>query len=122
MSDLEQEDDGLEALFAKARATPPTVPDALMARVLSDAVTVQPRSRRGWRAGWRALGGAPGLGGLVTATCVGFWLGVAPPASLPDYSGQLLGGADTAALTAETYAETEPSGFGWDFEEGEING
>lgn len=136
MNDLDKDDDALDILFANARATPPDVPDALMARILSDAADVQPEGRKGWRGWWRSLGGAPGLGGLVTATCVGFWLGVAPPAVLPDLSGQLLGQASTLALDAETGrvtdtgtdtgtdigTETEVAGFGWYFEESDTNG
>ena len=107
----------LDALFDQARATPPQVPQALVARVLADAQAVQPQpAGQGWRALLKALGGAPGLGGLITASCMGFWLGVAPPAALPDLAGYLIDGAtdqdadvlDGAVLTA----------FGWDIEEG----
>lgn len=107
----------LDALFDQARATPPEVPQALMARVLAEAQAAQPRpARQGWHAWLKALGGAPGLGGLITASCMGFWLGVAPPEALPDLAGYLLetdstygaGELDSPVLTA----------FGWDIEEG----
>lgn len=118
-----KDDDALEMMFAQARATPPAVPEALMARVVADAVAAQPR--QGWRAWLAGLGGLPGLGGLVTATCVGFWLGVAPPMGLPDVAGFMLGTEvlGTEVLGAEMFDEgdfTSPSlnGFGWDVDEG----
>ena len=55
----------------------PQVPDALMARVLTDGLAMQPgpggvaaaAPRRGWLAG--LLGGWQSVGGLVAATCAG---------------------------------------------------
>ena len=92
--------------------TPPAhVKEALMARVLADAQALQPvapEAGQGW-SGWLALvGGLPALGGLVTATCVGFWIGVAPPEALPDLGAWVMG----------TEADAEVYGFGWDIEEG----
>tara|TARA_R110002094_G_scaffold40798_4_gene53175 strand:- start:1689 stop:2042 length:354 start_codon:yes stop_codon:yes gene_type:complete len=105
----------VEAFFADARATPPQVPAALMQRVLEDAEALRPYAGPiGWRGWFRLLGGAPGVGGLVTATCVGIWLGVAPPNVLPDLAGEFL---DT---TAEFSDESDPgdlTGFGWVLEE-----
>ena len=97
----------LEDFLAAARAAPPQVPEALMARVMADAGLI-----RGWFA---ALGGLPGLGGLITATCVGFWLGLAPPDGLPDLAAGLLG--STAELEQLLGAPGE-TGFGWDIGEG----
>ncbi|QFT59248.1 hypothetical protein FIU94_10465 [Sulfitobacter sp. THAF37] len=115
MTKTEHDDAGLEALFAEARAHPPRVPDRLLARVAEDAQRLQPRAaratqRRGW---WAVLGGLPGLGGLVTATCVGFWLGVAPPEGVPDFADQMLGSQAVAEEAVPDF-----SGFGWDSEEG----
>ncbi|MEW9919426.1 hypothetical protein AB2B41_07420 [Marimonas sp. MJW-29] len=108
--------DRLEALFEVARARPPEVPGALMARVLADAGALQPKARAaGWRGWIAALGGMPALGGLVTATCVGFWLGVAPPEGLPDLAAAVLGGD---ALAEEALDAPGLSGFGWDIGEG----
>lgn len=110
----------LESLFEEARANPPTVSDALMARIVTEAQAVQPRpARRGIGQWIAAVGGLPGLGGLVTATCVGFWLGFAPPEAVPDLAGVILG--------SETYAELDDGeievfGFGWDVEEGQADG
>lgn len=109
MSETDNHDDVLEALFAEARATPPKVPQALLARVMADAEHARVAPRAGFQGWWRALGGAPGLGGLVTATCVGFWLGVAPPAGLPDLGNQILG---QDSLSEDITADI--SGFGWD--------
>ncbi len=107
-------DDALEALFEEARANPPAVPEGLMTRVAADAEWMQPR-RSSWRDWLANLGGLPGLGGLITASCVGFWLGVAPPEGIPDLAGSVLG--------AEILLEEDLNGgtldaFGWDIEEG----
>ena len=107
-------DDDLDTLFDTARAQPPKVPADLMQRVMQDAAHVQQAGQAGtgWR-GWIALlGGARGVSGLITATCVGFWIGVAPPQALPDFGALVLGQA-----TVES-AEEDTSLFGWDIEEG----
>lgn len=114
------DDQGLETLFAAERVAPPEVPDALMARVLLDAAALQNVPRAGMFARlWAGLGGAPGMGGLVTATCVGFWLGVAPPEVFPDLAGAMLGIQDV--LLADAGGEGL-SGFGWDIEDGDQDG
>lgn len=107
-------DNDLDTLFDAARAETPEVPQALMARVMADAARAVPTSSHGWRGWLAALGGAPGLGGLVTATCVGFWIGVAPPQGLPDVADLVLG-QDTFELVE---SETDSGLFGWDIEEG----
>ena len=106
----------LEALFVAERANPPVVSDALMQRILVDADTLQSKPLRNpFTRLFRALGGAPGMGGLVTATCVGFWLGFAPPQGLPDVAGQLMGIEQAAQSDV---ADADMVGFGWDIEEG----
>lgn len=113
----------LEDLFAQARAAPPALPEALMARVLADAQAVQPASSAGRAArdglrGWlRRLGGAPGLSGLVAATCVGFWLGVAPPFGVPDLAGSVIG-FDVTLDSGSAETSLSMLGFGWDTEDG----
>jgi hypothetical protein len=108
-------DDILEGLFEQARATPPEVPDALMARVLADAQAVQPTAQSSrWRDWLAVFGGLPALGGLVTATCVGFWIGLAPPAGLPDLGAAVFGVQSASDDGFESIAMT---GFGWDIEE-----
>ena len=119
MTDDRQNDDAaLEALFEHARATPPQVPAALTSRVLADARAAQPvPRRRGWRALVHAIGGVPALGGLVSATVVGFWLGVAPPEAIPDLAGQLWLATDSATAL-DTADAQDMATFGWDIEEG----
>jgi len=117
----DSQDDPLEMLFQQARADPPRVPEALMARVLADAQALQPDAARPvsrWRALLRAVGGGPALGGLVTASCLGFWLGVAPPAGMPDLAGQVLGQQDDASYDTSYDAAGDVAGFGWDQDEG----
>lgn len=109
--------DTLEILFEEARSAPALLPDGLMDRILADAVAQQPApALRGWRAVWRAIGGAPAFGGLVTAAVVGFWIGVAPPSALPDIAAQIITGTSFAALDTDSGAEL--TAFGWDIEEG----
>ena len=60
-----------------------------------------------------ALGGWRGMGGLVAATCAGFWIGVALPLGL---TGAGAAGADTFDLS-QAYAADGFSAFGWDMEE-----
>ena len=112
-----QDELALEGLFQEARAMAPVVPAALAARVLVDAQSLQPAPKRaGLSALWQSWGGARGLAGLLSATVVGVWLGVSPPASLPDFAGTLV----YASWNVEDGFEDSPylSGFGWDFEEG----
>jgi hypothetical protein len=73
----------LEALLDAARAAPPQMSDALVARMAADAQAHLPRPAL-WRRIVEAVGGPAGLGGLVTATVAGFWLGVAPPVDTVD--------------------------------------
>lgn len=86
------DDQSLDALFDAARAAPPKVPEALMARVTADAATQMP-VQRGFGARLQrvlaGLGGMPALGGMITASCVGFWMGLAPPEGLPDLSAAI---------------------------------
>jgi len=115
-------DDALEAMFDTARAAPPEMPEGLMARVIADAGAVQP-ARSIWarlfEGPLEGVGGIPGLGGLVTATCVGVWLGVAPPANVPDLAGQILGVETLLEDEWDTVDMTEGlTSFGWDMEEG----
>lgn len=111
------EETKLEALFAQARHTP--VPPELMTRVLADAEVLQPvrHAKLSWSqrlatglqgrfAGWSVMGG------MAAASCVGFWIGVNPPAALDALSLPL-----TGVVLGEA---AEVSGFGWDLEEADI--
>lgn len=92
--------------------------DALMARVMQDAMDALPapggarRAEPWWRQIIDGLGGAMAVGGLVAAAATGFVVG--------------LGGLDTMGLESlwpvnyETYYEGQDAltAFGWDIEEG----
>ncbi|MCX7560843.1 hypothetical protein OS190_14800 [Sulfitobacter sp. F26204] len=120
MDDDKMADVALEAMFQEARRTPAEVPARLMARVLADAEAVQPMAPRGeWRRWLGGLGGLQGLGGLITACCMGFWLGVAPPQGLPDLAGAMFGvQADQVDALDEDFDGGVLTAFGWDIEEG----
>ncbi|WP_299678993.1 hypothetical protein [uncultured Roseobacter sp.] len=107
--------DALEAFFEAARAAPPQVPKALMARVLEDAQEAQAPVRVPiWTRLGEVLGGWQGLSGLAAATCAGLWIGWSPPQALPD-AGALIFGYGSTELLSNT---AELTSFGWDLEEG----
>lgn len=117
-----RDDAALEGLFQRARSAPPEVPAALMARVLADAQEQQPAPVQSiWRTLWHSIGGSAGLSGLVTATLVGVWIGVAPPDQVPDIAAGLI---DTDYTFAETGTDltqddlSDVTAFGWDIGEG----
>lgn len=98
-------DDMLDDLFAQARRQDVSPSDDLIARVLADAVAVQPSpvAQVGTEAGlWTrimdAIGGWPALSGLAAATVAGVWIGAAPPASVSDLTASLLGDAVSVDL------------------------
>ncbi len=108
----------LEDLFAEAQSQPAEPSPAFMARVLADADEEQAGfataelanapAATGFslRAVFATLGGWPALGGLVTATAVGIWLGTTSLTGVSDtaatylYGDSALGGlnADYAWL------------------------
>lgn len=71
------EDDALEAAFSLMSATPPDVPDALLKRVMADAMAEMPKPDRVpiWRNVLGTLGGWPAIAGLTATACVGVWMG-----------------------------------------------
>lgn len=97
----------LEALFEDARAQPPQMSGGLVARIAADAVAQMPTLPL-WRRAMAAVGGPAGLGGLVTATVAGFWIGVAPPAETVDPLA-LFGTPETVA----DYDLTDLTGVDW---------
>ena len=110
---MTQPDDfDLEAAFDAARAQPPQMPDGLLMRIVADGEAAQPALPL-WRRLIAAVGGPAGVGGLVTATVAGFWLGVAPPLDTVDPI-MLIGTVDMAGDDGMT----DLLGFGWDSEEG----
>ncbi|MEL6100851.1 MAG: hypothetical protein AAFY74_11290 [Pseudomonadota bacterium] len=78
----------IEALLDSLAESGPEPSDALVARVMEDALARQsqvwqPRQRDGFLSQlFSALGGWGGLGGLVAATCAGVYVGVSPPDGL----------------------------------------
>lgn len=120
MADKEFENNDLTVFFDAAKDLPLTPPNALMARVLEDAIAAQPvavspRARpllaRRWREFTRAVGGWPAMAGLATATVAGVWLGVAPPAVLPDATNAYLD------LGGSSYLVDAASDLGFDLVE-----
>lgn len=135
MTDRDPASTRLEALLDAARAQEPTLPDGLRARMLADAEALrpntqtrpetrpetgpetgprtQPRPRAAAPGLWTQLGGLlggwPGLGGLATACAAGLWLGLAPPAMMPDPVDLVLGQAEVdpmlPAVVAGLWAE-----------------
>lgn len=99
--------DMLDDIFAHARAVAPTPSDDLVARVLADAKAAgkevaAPAPRPGFFAGLLdVVGGWPSVGGLVAATVAGIWVGVAPPASVEDFTASTFGDAVTIGVFAE---------------------
>lgn len=113
----------LDALLDQARETQVPDPSAdFLARVLSDAQEVQDgfapalperQPRPGlWAQLLGAIGGWPAMGGLVTATVTGVWIGVSPPQSLSDTVTPYLEGAGLA--TSSDYVLDPFDGFGLD--------
>ncbi|UOA26571.1 hypothetical protein DSM107133_01273 [Pseudosulfitobacter sp. DSM 107133] len=119
-------DAALDALLQQTQA--PQVSDTLMAQVLEAGLAHQPAPggatpapapARLWQRLTDALGGWQAMGGLVAATCAGFWIGVSPPQYLPDAALSLLG-EETVYETTDT---SEVTAYGWVVDEGtEIDG
>lgn len=111
----------LDEMLDRAASQDMDVPPDLMSRVLLDADALQPRPQlQGatkrlsvWQRVSEAFGGWPAMGGLVAATCAGFWIGFSDVTDLE--TGRLLLLGDQDAWLSEEAAEI--SGFGWDLEE-----
>ena len=96
------ERDGLDDLFAEARGTTPLPSEALMARVLADAMEVQPRAVRAvapvvmrgpgmWARLSALFGGAGALAGMGTAAMAGLFIGFVQPEGLSVLGDAVLG-------------------------------
>lgn len=95
--------DDLDALFATARSADVTPSDALMARVMADAVALQPKPApmvravvqgTGFWAGLAALFGGGGvLAGLGSVAMAGFFVGFVQPDSVMSLADGLLAGS-----------------------------
>ncbi len=107
MADKDIENNDLALFFDAAKEMPPTPPNGLMRRVLDDAIATQPDVValrrpplliRRWHEFARAVGGWPAMAGFATATVAGVWLGVMPPAVLPDATSAYLDLGDNSYL------------------------
>lgn len=98
----------LDDLFAEARELAPKPSAALVARVLADAEsprTATPIRKRGlMERMFDMIGGWPAAGGLLAATIAGLWIGVAPPASVEDFSASLMGDPVSVGLFVDELA------------------
>ncbi len=103
MQDRDTEFDDLDALFSAARARPAQPSEALMGRVLSDAVALQPVSPAFvaaaapapvglWRGVIEFFGGFGALAGMGSAAAAGLLIGFVQPTGLSDLSAALIGG------------------------------
>ena len=97
-------DDMLDDLFAQARAQTHAPDDALIARVLADAVQPVPPARVPLLVQLRdMIGGWPAFGSLAAATIAGIWIGIAPPPLVEDYALSLLGDTVSVGLFADDF-------------------
>lgn len=86
MTGDDHDDRALDAFFEAARHSPPAPTDALLARVMADAASMQaaaesPMPRRTAMPRLRDLvGGWPAMAGLATAALAGLWIGTGLPA------------------------------------------
>ena len=99
----------LDDLFAQARSVAPEPSDALLARVLADAVPPAPARQQEpslWSRLLDAVGGWPAVSGLAAATVAGIWIGIAPPTSVQDLTSSLMGDEVSVSLF--------PTDFGFD--------
>ena len=117
--------DALDALLHEAASAPDAKPDdAFMARVLADAFEQQPMPTVDvvapslWELVTSMFGGWQGMGGMVAATCAGFWIGVSPPDGLPTQFNTLLNLETSVSLLEAESEYSSLVGFGWDGEEG----
>ena len=118
MTEKTPEPDDLDLLFAAARQAPAVPTEALLARVAGDAAALQPAAAQAAASGslrgpsapgfWpqlrEALHGWPALGGLITATLAGLWIGVNPPAAMASAAERYLG-LDAAVLLIDLSPE-----------------
>lgn len=107
-------DDAVDALFAEARVLRIEPSEALMARVLADAMTEQPkavavvpvRPRGGWLAGLADLfGGFGGLAGVGGAAVAGLVLGFVQPAPVTEFADAVWG-VESVSVDLVPTAET----------------
>jgi len=113
----------LDALFVEAVNDASTQPsESFMARVVTDALARQSMPKIAPPSLWvqitAMVGGWQGMGGLVAATCAGFWIGINPPEDLSTQLETFLGSETSVSLLEDGIEDTGIFGFGWDMEEG----
>ena len=113
---------GLDALFAQAKNDVGAQPsEAFMTRMVTDALAQQPMPQFAPSSLWEQItsmvGGWQGMGGLVAATCAGFWIGINPPEGLPSQFETFLGNETSISALEDGIDDTGMFGFGWDMEE-----
>jgi hypothetical protein len=121
MDDLNM--DALDALLSDVSNGPALHPnEGFMARVLEDALAQQPMPSVAPPSLWQQItsivGGWQGMGGLVAATCAGFWIGINPPEGLPTQFDTFLNTETSVSFLDNENDDGALFGFGWDMEEG----
>jgi hypothetical protein len=120
---VDRDMNALDALFVEAVNDASTQPsESFMARVVTDALARQSMPKIAPPSLWvqitAMVGGWQGMGGLVAATCAGFWIGINPPEGLPTQLETFLGSETSVSLLEDGIEDTGIFGFGWDMEEG----
>jgi hypothetical protein len=113
----------LDTLLGDAQNAPASLPsEAFMTRVLEDALAQQPMPQfvkpTLWQHITSMIGGWQGMGGLVAATCAGFWIGINPPEGLPAQFDTILNLETSVTQLDEGTQDSAIFGLGWDVEEG----
>ncbi|MEO1779805.1 MAG: dihydroorotate dehydrogenase [Pseudomonadota bacterium] len=108
---MQDDDKEFEAFFDAARRTAPQPSADLVARILAEAEAAQPKAAPTperppwWRSLLEGLGGAPAIGGLLTATVAGLWIGAAQPFELEPLTYVPWGVTDLTDDTFGGYAD-----------------
>lgn len=116
MTDMQDKD--LDRLLARAAGDRPTPSDALMDRVLADALALQPQPaglapahaavRPGLLARLAAMfGGAPMLAGVCSAAVAGVAIGYLNPASMDTLTGGLMAAETLDLFPSADFLTTE---------------
>jgi|TARA_B110000908_G_scaffold111430_1_gene130727 hypothetical protein len=113
----------IDALLDDAAHDPAVKPnETFMARVLDDALAQQPMPHLAPPSFWQQIttmfGGWQGMGGLVAATCAGFWIGISPPEGLPTQFDTFLNIETSVSFLDDENEGGALFGFGWNMEEG----
>ncbi|MEM8536633.1 MAG: hypothetical protein AAGF56_02100 [Pseudomonadota bacterium] len=105
----QRNDNMLDDLLNHTKGVAPAPSDDLFARVLADAVVLQPKPsaiapvatpRTAWDLFMDVIGGWPAFSSLAAATIAGVWIGVAPPAVIDDLTASYLG--DELSISLDT--------------------